>query len=252
MKMEDVSFKIAKNDKIAKDTYEMVLSCENGQHGIKNPGQFVNINVEGFFLRRPISVCDWDENTVTLIYKTVGKGTLAMSRYEKGRKIKALSPLGNGFDISEINEKKVLTVGGGAGVPPMYGLCRCLAEKGIDVVAVNGFNTSEEVFYTEKFKDLGVDLRLVTADGSAGEKGIVTDVLNNIYFDCFFACGPEAMLKALDSSIKNKIKGQMSFEERMGCGFGACMGCSCMTKYGSKRICKEGPVLRREEIIWRI
>ena len=248
--MDDVSFEIKSNEKIAKDIYRIVLECESKQHGIKNPGQFVNIKIDGFFLRRPVSVCDWDDKTLTLIYKTVGKGTYAMSGYEKGKVIKVLSPLGNGFEISDTEGKKVLTVGGGVGVPPMYGLCSALVKKGAHVVAVNGFNIAEEVFYTEEFEALGIETKLVTADGSAGEKGLVTDVLKDIGFDYFYACGPDGMLKALDSSIDPAIEGQMSFEERMGCGFGACMGCSCMTKYGSKRICREGPVLRREEIIW--
>lgn len=248
--MEDVSFEIKSNERIAKDIYKMVVRCKEKAHGIEKPGQFVNIKADGFFLRRPISVCDWDDSTLTLIYRVVGKGTQAMSAYGEGKIIRALSPLGNGFDVSDAEGKKVLAVGGGVGVPPIYGLCRVLAEKGVNVTAVSGFNTAEEVFYTEEFKALGIESKLVTADGSAGEKGLVTDVLKDMDFDYFYACGPEGMLKALDSIADTAAGGQMSFEERMGCGFGACMGCSCMTRYGSKRICREGPVLRREEIIW--
>lgn len=247
--MKELIFEIAENNRIAENTYKMVLLSSEETALIKNPGQFVNIRLNGFFLRRPISVCDWNEKNITLIYKVVGKGTEAMSRYKSGKQLDVLIPLGNGYDISKSGDRPLLA-GGGAGVPPMYGLCKCLKEEGKSPVAVLGFNSAKDVFYQEEFHQLGVDVVTVTADGSVGAKGFVTDVLENLSYNYFYACGPEAMLKALDSTIDSKIDGQLSFEERMGCGFGACMGCSCETKYGNKRICKDGPVLERSEIIW--
>lgn len=246
--MKNRKAEIISNIQIAANTYEMVLSYDGGK---LMPGQFINISLEGFFLRRPISICDWNEHTLTIIYKTVGKGTEAMSRYAAGSQLDILVPLGNGYDISNgrIGERPVV-IGGGAGVPPMFGLCRRLKENGIEPVAVLGFRSAEEVFYIEKFRELGVQVAVATEDGSYGAKGFVTDVLSDLECTSFFACGPEGMLKAVDRTIKAGIPGWLSFEERMGCGFGACMGCSCETKYGNKRICKEGPVLEREEIIW--
>lgn len=239
---------IISNRKIAAGTYEMVLAHDGSR---LLPGQFINIRLDEFFLRRPISICDWNENTLTIIYKTVGRGTDAMSRYAAGRELDILIPLGNGYDISRGGiGKRPIVIGGGAGVPPMFGLCRRLKEKGLDPVAVLGFKSSEEMFYIDKFRKLGVQVAVATEDGSYGAEGFVTDVLSNLEGTSFFACGPEAMLKAVDSVVDRKLCGWLSFEERMGCGFGACMGCSCETKYGSKRICKDGPVLEREEIIW--
>ena len=269
--MEEKTFEIKENRMIADNTFEMVLVLPEGTHGIERPGQFVNIKLEGFFLRRPISICSWDKNTLTLIYKVVGRGTEAMSSYEPGRRLNLLIPLGNGFNSPqsfgnnvdengsrfergtgtspEIGDKPLL-VGGGAGIPPMYGLCCELVKQGGKPTVVLGFNSENEAFYIDKFKELGADVVVCTADGSLGVKGFVTDGIKNLSYTYFYACGPEAMLKALDSAIDKGIGGQMSFEERMGCGFGACMGCSCKTKYGNKRICKEGPVLERGEIIW--
>jgi len=250
--MKECLYEIISNKKIADNTFEMVLANNEEKHGITNPGQFVNIKLDGLFLRRPISICDWDENTFTIIYKTVGKGTELMSTYEAGKKLSVLVPLGNGFDISEARNlgDKPLLIGGGVGVPPMYGLCKRLKAQGKEPVALLGFNSESEVFYAEKFEALGVKTVVTTADGSVGIKGFVTDALADIDFTYFCTCGPEVMLKALDGAIDKEIDGQLSFEERMGCGFGACMGCSCETKYGNKRICKEGPVLERGEIIW--
>lgn len=247
--MKDIRFKILSNKNIAKNTYEMVLGCGAGEHGVTAPGQFINIKLDGFFLRRPISICDWTENTLTIIYKAVGRGTEAMTGFEEGKELDILTSLGNGYDTEKIGDRPVL-VGGGAGVPPMYGLCKALIAKGKEPLVVLGFNTEEEVFYVEKFKALGADVIVSTADGSVGVKGFVTDALKDQAFDYICSCGPEVMLKALDDAITDDINGQMSFEERMGCGFGACMGCSCKTKYGNKRICKDGPVLERGEIIW--
>lgn len=247
--MKDIKFNILSNKNIAKNTYEMVLGCEKGAHGVTAPGQFVNIKLDGFFLRRPISVCDWTEETLTIVYKAVGRGTEAMSGFEAGEELEILTALGNGYDTEKIGDRPVL-VGGGAGVPPMYGLCKTLLAEGKEPLVVLGFNTEEEIFYTDEFKALGADVIIATADGSCGVKGFVTDAIKDQEYNYVCSCGPEPMLKALDNTIAEDIKGQMSFEERMGCGFGACMGCSCKTKYGNKRICKDGPVLERSEIIW--
>lgn len=247
--MKECIFEIISNRKLADNTYEMVFASPEGEHGVTNPGQFVNIRLEGFFLRRPISVCDWDDNSLTIVYKTVGNGTEAMSDMTSGEKLSILTPLGNGYDIDNLGERPLL-VGGGAGVPPMYGLCRKLTEAGKKPVVVLGFNKSSEIFYKENFEALGAEVIIATADGSEGIRGFVTDAVKELDFTDFCACGPEPMLKALDKIIAPETNGFMSFEERMGCGFGACMGCSCETKYGYKRICKEGPVLERGEIIW--
>lgn len=242
--MKQEIFEIRGNKRIADRIYKMELSGDTSS--IVRPGQFINIAVEGFYLRRPISVCDWEEDRLTIIYKTVGGGTEALSRMERGEKLDALTGLGNGYDMAK-SGKRPLLFGGGAGVPPLYGLAKRLKAAGAEPVAVLGFNTADEVFLEEEFSKLGVKAVITTADGSRGTKGFVTDaeVPGGTYF---YACGPEPMLKAL--CMTEKIPGQLSFEERMGCGFGACMGCSCKTKYGSKRICRDGPVLEKEEIIW--
>lgn len=250
--MKEVGFKILKNHKIADRTYEMALSSMGEEHGIDRAGRFVNIRLDGLFLRRPISVCDWNKDAITIIYKTVGKGTEAMSQMRTGQHLDILTPLGNGFDICKSEEAgaRPLLIGGGAGVPPMYGLCRLLTEKEKKPVVILGFNSEKEIFYIENFRQLGADVMVTTADGSLGLRGFVTDAMKAVEYTYIFACGPEAMLKAIDNTAAPAVGGQMSFEERMGCGFGACMGCSCETKYGSKRICREGPVLERGEIIW--
>lgn len=248
--MKETAFEILSNEKIAYRTCEMKLSSRGQEHGIMRPGQFVNIRLDGFFLRRPISVCSWDETSVTLIYKTVGAGTEVMSRMKKGELLDILAPLGNGFDTGLNIGKTPVLIGGGAGVPPMYQLCRELMDKGAAPKVILGFNSSAEVFYTEKFRELGAEVAVTTADGSAGIRGFVTDALKTMDYTYFFTCGPEAMLRAVNDEAPADIEGQFSFEERMGCGFGACMGCSCETKYGYKRICKEGPVLERGEILW--
>ena len=242
--MKDLLFTVKSNVKIAKNTYEMVL-CGNCAD-IKC-GQFVNIKIDGFFLRRPISVCDVEGNNLTLIYKVVGKGTEAMAEMTEGTELLVMTGLGNGYDISASGEKPLL-VGGGAGVPPMYKLCRELVAQGKSVSVILGFNTADEVFYEDKFKALGANVIVATADGSYGVKGFVTDAFDMVDYTYFYTCGPEPMLKAVYN--KSVTSGQFSFEERMGCGFGACRGCSCKTKYGNKRICKDGPVLVKEEIIW--
>ena len=213
---------------------------------ITAPGQFVNIQLEGHFLRRPISVCDCEGDVLTLIYKVVGKGTEQMSMMGKGEKLDLLTGLGNGFDTAKSGDKPLL-IGGGVGVPPMYLLAKKLIAEGKKPSVIVGFNKEEEIFFADEFAALGIDVTVATADGSVGVKGFVTDALPEEY-SYFYTCGPEPMLKALYHATKTS--GQLSFEERMGCGFGACMGCSCQTKYGNKRICKDGPVLEKEEIIW--
>lgn len=244
--MRQTIFKIISNDEIARDTCKLVLNGDTG--GITAAGQFVNIEIKGFFLRRPISVCDWDDKALTLIYKIVGEGTRALSKMKSGE-LDLLTGLGNGFDLSECGSHPLL-VGGGVGAPPIYGLCRRLIERGARPVVVLGFNKAEEVFYEAEFKALGINTVLATADGSTGVKGYVTDAIETLDkgFSGYCACGPEPMLKALANILD--INGQLSFEERMACGFGACMGCTCKTKYGSKRICKDGPVIRSDEVIW--
>ena len=237
-------FKIIENNKIAKAVYKMVLEGDTSK--ITAPGQFVNIKLEEKFLRRPISVCDAKENRLTLIYKVVGEGTEIMSEMQQGTELDILTGLGNGYDISK--SKKPLLIGGGVGVPPLYYLAKRLIAAGQKPSVILGFNTEDEVFLEEEFKALGCDTYVTTADGSYGIKGFVTDALGMVDYDYFYTCGPMPMFRAIEAVIKTS--GQYSFEERMGCGFGACMGCSCKTKNGYKRICKDGPVLEREEIIW--
>ncbi len=243
--MKQSIFKIKKNQKIAKNIMKMVLSGDTSD--IVRPGQFVNILVDGFFLRRPISVCDYDAKTLTIIYKIVGEGTEAMSEYKPGKELDVMTGLGNGYDVSKSGDSPVL-LGGGVGVPPLFNLCKKLVSEGKKPTVILGFNTKDEIFYEKEFKKAGAKVYVTTVDGSYGVKGFVTDVLKDLSYTYFYTCGPEPMLKAI-YNVSN-TSGQLSFEERMGCGFGACMGCSCKTKYGNKRICKDGPVLEKEEIIW--
>ncbi len=243
--MKQLIFTLKSNVKIAKDVYKMVLcgDCEDIRCG-----QFVNIQIDGLYLRRPISVCEVEGEELTLIYKVVGKGTEAMSKMLKGTELDVLTGLGNGYDLS-VSGQNPLLIGGGVGVPPMYELCKQLRKEGKEVSVILGFNKAEEVFYADEFKALGAQVYVATVDGSVGTKGFVTDVMKTMSdYTYVYTCGPEPMLKAVYN--ESKTSGQFSFEERMGCGFGACMGCSCKTKYGNKRICKEGPVLTKEEIIW--
>ncbi len=243
--MKQSIFEIVSNKCIADITYEMVLKGDTSD--ITRPGQFVNIKLDGFFLRRPISVCDCKDDLLTIIYKVVGSGTEVMADMTAGKKLDILTGLGNGYDISKSTENPVL-IGGGAGVPPMYLLCKALLKEGKKPTVVLGFNKKSEVFYEEEFKALGVNTVVATADGSYGVKGFVTDAMKTVDYGCFFTCGPEPMLKAVYDNTD--VSGQMSFEARMGCGFGACMGCTCETLYGNKRICKDGPVLVKEEVKW--
>ena len=242
--MKQSVFTIVSNVALTDSVYKMVLQGDTS--AITAPGQFVNIKLEGMFLRRPISVCDVEEDQLTIIYKVVGKGTEAMSRMSEGQ-LDILTGLGNGYDLTVSGEKPVL-LGGGVGVPPMYKLAKELIAQGKKVSVILGFNTKNEIFYEEEFKNLGAEVFVTTVDGSYGIRGFVTDALKNIDYTYFYTCGPEPMLKAVHRA--SNTSGQMSFEERMGCGFGACMGCSCKTLTGYKRICKEGPVMRKEEILW--
>lgn len=243
--MNQVMMKITDNKKIAEKTYFM--SLEGDTSAITKPGQFINIKLDGFFLRRPISVCDCENGKLSIIYKVVGNGTKKMSELPVGAELDILSGLGNGYDTSKSGDCPVL-IGGGVGVPPMYLLCKKLVSEGKKATVILGFNSEKEVFGVDEFKATGAEVYVTTADGSVGTKGFVTDVLKNLHYTYFYTCGPMPMFKAIESIAKTS--GQYSFEERMGCGFGACMGCTCKTKYGNKRICKDGPVLEREEIVW--
>jgi dihydroorotate dehydrogenase electron transfer subunit len=239
---------VTSNRPLARDVYEMKLSGDTS--AITAPGQFVNIRLDGLFLRRPLSVCDWETGSLTLIYKVVGQGTARLSAMAPGAELDLLTGLGNGYDMS-LSGQAPLLLGGGVGVPPLYGLCRRLVAEGKQPVAILGFNSREDVFYAREFTALGVPVTVTTADGSEGIPGFVTDALPGIpSYTHFYTCGPEPMLKAVYRATVTD--GQFSFEERMGCGFGACMGCSCHTVTGNKRICKEGPVLRKGEILWQI
>lgn len=237
-------YKILYNFALTDTVYSMVL--EGDTSALIAPGQFVNIKLEGKFLRRPISVCDYSDKTITLIYKVVGEGTAQMSKMKAGETLDLLVGLGNGFNPEKAGEKPLL-IGGGVGIPPLYNLCKELLKMGKAPTVILGFNTKSEIFYDKAFAELGANVIVTTVDGSEGVKGFVTDAFPSDY-DYFFTCGPMPMFKAIEKVAKTS--GQYSFEERMGCGFGACMGCSCKTKYGNKRICKDGPVLYREEIIW--
>lgn len=242
--MNDSLFEITENRKTARDVYTMKLSGDASH--VTRPGQFVNIKIDGLFLRRPISVCDVAGNTLTLIYKVVGEGTRRMSEMQSGVRLSLLTGLGNGYDTSKSGDSPLL-IGGGVGTPPLYYLAKVLISEGKHPRAVIGFNGKDEVFLEKELSELGVPVTVTCADGSYGIKGFVTDALPDGY-TYFYSCGPEPMLRAVYNATKTG--GQLSFEERMGCGFGACMGCSCKTKYGNKRICKDGPVLEKEEIIW--
>ncbi len=242
--MKQGLFEIAENTALTSNVYKMRLLGDAS--GITAPGQFINIKLDGMYLRRPISVCTADDKSVTIIYKVVGHGTEQMSKMTCGV-LDVLTGLGNGYDISKSGDKPLL-LGGGVGVPPLYMLAEELIKEGKDVTVILGFNKEEEIFYEKEFAALGAKVYVTTADGSYGTKGFVTDVMQHLDYTHFFTCGPEPMLKAVYKA--SKTSGQLSFEERMGCGFGACMGCSCKTLTGYKRICKDGPVMMKEEILW--
>ena len=241
--MKQLTFEIKSNEQIAKNVYRMQLCGDTA--GIL-PGQFVNIRVQGQFLRRPISVCNITDGILTIIYKVVGIGTEAMSHLPVGTQLDVLTVLGNGYDLSKAGDEPLL-VGGGVGVPPMYMLARQLREMGKDVRVILGFNTKDEVFYEEEFRALGCDVTVTTVDGSHGVKGFVTNALDGQQ-SYYYTCGPLPMIKALLQAAGTN--GEVSMEERMGCGFGACMGCTIQTTQGPKRVCKEGPVFPAEELIF--
>ena len=243
--MKDTYFTLTENRKIASNTYLSVL--EGDTSDIKASGQFVNIKLDGLYLRRPISVCDVEGDKLTVIYKAVGVGTEKMASTPVGEKWLTLTGLGNGYDLTKSGDRPLL-VGGGAGVPPMYYLAKLLVKEGKHPTVILGFGKADEVFFKEEFEALGVKVIVTTVDGSEGIRGFVTDAFDGLDYTYFYTCGPEPMLKAVyDKTVSS---GQFSFEERMGCGFGACMGCTCKTKYGNKRICRDGPVLEKEDIIW--
>ena len=243
--MKQSIFEIKSNVALTATVYRMVLVGDTS--AITAPGQFVNIQLDGFYLRRPISVNDCEGDELTIIYKVVGKGTEVMASMTAGQKLDVLTGLGNGYDLTLAGERPLL-VGGGVGVPPLYMLAKELRAQGLPVTVILGFNTKDEVFGEEDFAALGCKTLVTTVDGSYGIKGFVTNALDGIDYTYFYTCGPEPMLKALYRATTTS--GQFSFEERMGCGFGACMGCSCKTVTGNKRICKEGPVLQKEDILW--
>ena len=240
-----MQFTIQENKALTESVYCMTLQGDTS--AITAPGQFVQVQVPGFYLRRPISVCDWNDQTLTLVYKVVGNGTDAMRRMTSDAALDLLTGLGNGFDVTRCGDRPLL-VGGGVGLPPMVGLCRCLLAAGKHPTVLAGFNTAKEVFLREEVERLGAPFVLATMDGSDGVKGLVTDAMPAIDFTDICACGPLPMLKAIMNADARPA--QLSFEERMGCGFGACMGCTVKVKDGYKRVCKDGPVLVREEVIW--
>lgn len=243
--MEQKICEILENVEIANNTFKMVLTCST--KSIKRPGQFINVALDNFYLRRPISVCDYDKESITIIYKILGEGTDAMAKLAPKTKLDCLLGLGNGFDIA-LDKEKALIIGGGVGVPPLYKLAIELVKLGKTPQVVLGFNTAGDAILIKEFLALGCKVTTATLDGSLGHKGFVTDVIDGVNYDYFYACGPLAMLKAVAKATNTS--GQISMEERMGCGFGACMGCSIMTTNGAKRVCKEGPVFIKEELIW--
>lgn len=243
------TYTIEENLQIAKDVYQMRLAGSTA--AFTAPGQFVNIQIDGFYLRRPISVCTWDAKSLTIIYKILGKGTAVMACMRPGQKLDLITGLGNGFTVAPALGKTAVLVGGGVGVPPLFGLAQALARAGKAPAVALGFASAQDVFYTRELEALGCAVYLATEDGSAGEQGFVTRILQDLPYDYYFACGPNPMLKAVyDVGEGKRAKGQLSFEERMGCGFGACMGCSCQTKQGAKRVCVEGPVFTSEEVLF--
>ncbi len=243
--MKQGLYTIAEQVKLTDSVYRLRLAGDVS--ALTAPGQFVNIKLDGNFLRRPISVSDWDGESFTLLYKVVGAGTKQLSQLQPGSTLDVLTGLGNGFDLSDAGEAPLL-LGGGIGAAPLFRLAKDLISAGKSVTVVLGFNTADEIFYETEFRALGADVRVATADGSHGVKGFVTDAAKGLDHSYYYACGPEPMLKAVFRAVSGE--GQLSFEERMGCGFGACMGCTCRTVTGWKRICREGPVLRKGEILW--
>ncbi len=240
------NYTVIENRMLCQDIYRMVLKGDTSW--IQNPGQFMNIAVPGYYLRRPISICDWNSDSLVLVYKKVGSGTACLSDMEDGTVLECITGLGNGFDLS-LAEKETVLIGGGVGIPPLLACARMLKNKGIAAAAVLGYADASQIFLKDAFEQMGVPVHIATMDGSEGTKGTVIDVLKeqNLQNMYYMTCGPMGMLKAVHQTMHN---GQLSFEERMGCGFGACMGCTHKTKNGYKRICTEGPVLDAEEVLW--
>lgn len=237
--------RVLQNAALTDAVWQMRLEADTAS--ITAPGQFVELKLPGFYLRRPISICDWDGESLTLLYKVVGKGTDAMTRIRPGHRLDTLVGLGNGYDLTKSGDAPLL-IGGGVGVPPLYGLCKALLRQGKHPTVILGFNTKDEIFYEAEFRALGVPVHITTVDGSCGTKGFVTDVMKDLSYTYFYTCGPGPMFRAIEKTARTS--GQYSFEERMGCGFGACMGCSIETKLGARRVCKDGPVFEREAILW--
>ena len=237
--------RVLQNAALTDAVWQMRLEADTAS--ITAPGQFVELKLPGFYLRRPISICDWDGESLTLLYKVVGKGTDAMTRIRPGHRLDTLVGLGNGYDLTKSGDAPLL-IGGGVGVPPLYGLCKALLRQGKHPTVILGFNTKDEIFYEAEFRALGVPVHITTVDGSCGTKGFVTDVMKDLSYTYFYTCGPGPMFRAIEKTAQTS--GQYSFEERMGCGFGACMGCSIETKLGARRVCKDGPVFEREAILW--
>ncbi len=241
-KLAEYTAEVFDNNQIAQDTYELILRTDE-KIDFK-PGQFLDLTIDRFFLRRPISICDADGCVITLIYKVVGEGTQSLADIQKGQTCKFLAPLGNGFSLDNLPDK-VQLVGGGVGVPPLYLLARELIERDVEVEVILGFRSEKDAFYIPEFYELGCDVKVCTEDGSLGAEGYVTELVEADTY--IMACGPLPMLKALCAICP---QGQYSLEARMGCGFGACMGCSIKTKHGSKQVCKDGPVFVGKELIW--
>ena len=242
--MKEVTYTVLENTPLTDSVFRLRLAGDTT--AITAPGQFLELRLPGLYLRRPLSVCDWDVEGLTVLYKVVGAGTVQLSQARPGQRLDALSGLGNGFDLGACGNT-TLVIGGGIGVPPMYGLARRLLAAGKTPVAILGFNTASERFYEDEFRALGIQTILTTADGSCGVRGFVTDALPEQY-DTFCACGPLPMLRALCRAADKP--GFLSLEARMGCGFGACMGCTIETADGPKRVCREGPVFRKEVLLW--
>lgn len=242
--MKDCVFEIASNEALKKDVYRLTMVGDTS--AVTVPGQFVNIRLDGAFLRRPLSVCDREGDSLTVVYKVKGAGTEQLSAMERGE-LDVLTGLGNGFDMASAGDAPLL-IGGGLGFTPLYFLAKKLLAQGVVPKVILGFNTAEEVLYEDEFRSLGADVIIATADGSRGVRGFVTDAMAGLAYTYFYSCGPEAMFRAVHAVAETE--GEFSFEARMGCGFGACMGCSCKTVTGSKRICKDGPVIKRSEVLW--
>ncbi len=245
--MTKSAFTLEQARQLTGDVWELTLAGDTS--AVTAPGQFVNLELPGKFLRRPISVCDWDEGRLLLLVKEAGAGTRQLVRLPAGTELDTLSGLGNGFDLSAVPENAVLT-GGGIGIAPLYGLAKRMIAAGRRPRAVLGFRSKADAFYREEFAALGLEVHIATEDGSLGTRGFVTDVLKTLPEGQYvLACGPTPMLKAVHA-LPQLSGGQFSFEARMACGFGACVGCTIQTKQGPRRVCKDGPVFQKEDIVW--